>query len=407
MKILLSAFSCSPVHGSEPGVGWNWVRQISKHHEVWVLMLGEYREHIEKELASNIHPIYVASPRNYYRLVNLEIGVEWLYYYWWQWEAYRIAKKLHAQIGFDLAHHVTFASWRVPSFLCLLPIPLIWGPLGGGGAPPRSLRAELGWKGRMLEAARDLCQLASRCDPFVRMTMRRAALILVVNRDTAQTIAASCRHKVKTMTAIGMSASEKVELVPPGKKTAGFTVLFVALLRPIKGGTLALKAFQRFLRARPDATLVVIGDGTEQARLRAFAGQLGVAERVRFLGRLPRPEVQGWMRAADLLLFPTLRDSGGLVLLEAMTEGKPVICLDLAGPGEIVREDCGIKVAPGTSAQVVAELGDALEKLAGDPALRRAMGEAGRRYVRERFDWDHRGEQMMEIYERLKTAAAK
>jgi glycosyltransferase involved in cell wall biosynthesis len=370
-------------------------------------MLGEYREYVEKELTPNIHPVYVASPRNYYRLVNLEIGVEWLYYYWWQWVAYRAAKKLHAQIGFDLAHHVTFASWRVPSFLCLLPIPLIWGPLGGGGAPPRSLRAELGWKGRLMETTRDLFQFLSRYDPLVRMTMRRAALVLTVNNDTAETIIASCRHKVKTMTAIGISATEKVEPVAREKAAAGLTVLFVALLRPIKGGTLALKAFQRFASGRPDTTLVVIGDGTELTRLRIFAAQSGVEKRVRFLGRLPRPQVQGWMQATDVLLFPTLRDSGGLVLLEAMLEGKPVICLDLAGPGEIVREDCGIKVRPGTPAQVVADLSDALKKLADDPALRQKMGNAGRQYVRERFDWDRRGEQMMEIYRRLKTATAK
>jgi glycosyltransferase involved in cell wall biosynthesis len=90
-----------------------------------------------------------------------------------------------------------------------------------------------------------------------------------------------------------------------------------------------------------------------------------------------------------------------------MAESKPVVCLDLGGPGEIVRDDCGIKIHPGTPGQVVADFAAALSRLAADPALRQTLGEAGRRRVIEQFDWDKKGEQMMEIYQWVKTAAAK
>jgi glycosyltransferase involved in cell wall biosynthesis len=84
--------------------------------------------------------------------------------------------------------------------------------------------------------------------------------------------------------------------------------------------------------------------------------------------------------------------------MEAMMAEKPVVCLDLGGPGEIVTPECGFKVRPGNPAQVVADLAEALQKLAGDQALRRAMGLAGRQRILEHFDWEHRGERMMEIY---------
>jgi glycosyltransferase involved in cell wall biosynthesis len=91
-----------------------------------------------------------------------------------------------------------------------------------------------------------------------------------------------------------------------------------------------------------------------------------------------------------------------LVLLEAMSQGKPVVCLDLGGPGEIVSEECGFKIRPSDPEQVGTDLAAALARLEKDPQLREIMGEAGRRRVLERFDWDKRGEVMLELYDRVK-----
>lgn len=406
LKVLLSAFSCGPGRGSEPGVGWNWVQQVSRKHEVWLITMDEFAVELRERLPANVHLQVLPSFAFWHRLQRLPVpGLDWIYYYWWQWKAYRVARRLHAQVGFDLAHHVTFVSWRAPSFLSLLPVPLIWGPVGGGGIPPRELWSELGWAGGWFERLRQWLQHLPRWDPTVRLTMRRAALILVANRETAALIPARFQSKVTMMLGIGMSANETRGFNDAVSSKEGFIVLFAAVLRPIKGGALALRAFKALTRTRPDATLVFVGDGAERARLAALASDLGLADRVQFQGWLPREKVQEWMRSADVLLLPSLRDSGGMVLMEAMMAEKPVVCLDLGGPGEIVTAECGFKVRPGTPAQVVSDLAAALEGLAGDPSLRRAMGEAGRRRVLEHFDWDHRGERMMELYDRCKLAS--
>ncbi len=404
MKVLLSAFSCGPSQGSEPGVGWNWVQQVSRKHEVWLLTMDESAAELKKRLPTNVHLTVLRSFDWWRRLQKLPVpGLDWLYYYWWQWKAYRVARALHAEVGFDLAHHVTFVSWRAPSFLCLLPVPFVWGPVGGGGNPPRELWSELGWRGGLFERVRAWLQRVPRWDPTVRLTMRRAALILAANRETADLIPASYQPKVSTMLGIGMSTTEIPGTSPASDPKRGFVVLFVAVLQPIKGGTLATKAFQRLARSRPDATLVVLGEGPERFRLAELARRLGIADRVQFKGWLPRGKVQEWMCSADVLLHPSLRDSGGMVLMEAMMAEIPVICLDLGGPGEIVTPECGFKIRPANPAQVVAGLAAALEKLAGDPALRRAMGQEGRHRVLEYFDWDRRGERMMELYEKCRA----
>ncbi len=405
MKVLVSAFSCGPGRGSEPGIGWNWAAQAARRHEVWLLTCDQFPEDIERSRPSNMHVVYVPSARRWSQLRRKIIpGLDWLYYYWWQWKAYRVARKLHAEVGFEVMHHATFGSWRVPSFLCLLPVPFVWGPIGGGETIPLKLRKELGRKGALLEAFRSVCQQVARWDPLVRLTMRRAAVILASNRDTVEVIPAAHRQKIRAVMACsGMSETEMAAAAPPQDRPAGLVVLYVALLEHRKGGSLAIKAFHRFARPHKDATLVIIGQGPEQPRLVALAQALGIAGQVRFLGRLPRTEVLGWMQITDILLFPSLRDSGGFVLLEAMTAEKPVICLDLAGPGQLLTEDCGIKVRADSAAQVTADLAAALERLAGDPQLRQAMGRAGRARVKE-FDWNARGDRMSELY-RLATGS--
>jgi glycosyltransferase involved in cell wall biosynthesis len=380
-------------------VGWNWLRQVSRFHEVWLLTTEEFQAGFEQNPLPNVHIVMVPSFRRWNALWKSGIpGLSWLYYYWWQWKAYRVAKKLHSEVGFDLAHHITFVSWRAPSFLCLLPVPFIWGPVGGGEMVPWALLGELGPRGLLAEAVRSLSRVACRWDPFVRMTMRRAKLILAANRDTAELIPRCYHDKVKRMPAIGMSLSESAGAIAAKSDDTGFLVVFAGMIQTLKGISLALKAFERFLRIGPRATFVVIGDGPDRARLATLAQRLGIAGRVRFVGALPRAQVLGWMQEADALLFPSLRDSGGFVLLEAMLAGKPTICLDLGGPGEIVTAECGLKVRPEGAEQVVAELAGALRRLADEPQVAQAMGQAGRRRVLEHFEWEKVGERVAELY---------
>jgi glycosyltransferase involved in cell wall biosynthesis len=400
MKVLMSAFACSPGAGSEPGAGWNWLLQISRQNEVWLLTNEEGASRIEKEAPANVHVTSIPSYRTWVRLKLSNVpGLDWLYYYWWQWKAYRMGRKLHKKVHFDLAHHVTFHTWRIPSFLSLLPVRFIWGPIGGGESVPKSLRKELSQSGRVLEAVRDLSQLVSLWDPAVRLTMRRASAIIVVNRDTAELIPGRWHSKVLTISGVALTGEEAVQPILPDESKPGFLVVSVGLLEPRKGGALTLRAFQKVASSRKDATLVFTSRGPEMNRLAALAKELGIADRVRFLGGVgSRAQVLGWIRSSSVLVLPSLRDSGGLVLLEAMMQERPVVCLDIGGPGEIVTDECGIKIRAGARDQIVADLASAIERLASDPALCQTMGQAGRRRAQSEFLWNRRGEQMMKIY---------
>ena len=105
------------------------------------------------------------------------------------------------------------------------------------------------------------------------------------------------------------------------------------------------------------------------------------------------------MRESDVFLFPSFRDGGGAVVVEAMASGIPVVCLDTGGPGFHIQKEWGIKIAPKDPELVTNEMAHALEKLYLDKDLRMKMGRAARKRAEEFYLWDRLGERMQEIYQ--------
>ena len=187
LKVLVSAYACEPEKGSEPGVGWNCARQIARFHEVWLITRASNRSVIEAGLAAaplpGAHFVYFDLPRWMRFWKRGRRGVL-LYYYLWQIGAYFVVKKLHRNIGFDLAHHVTFVKYWAPSFLALLGVPFIWGPVGGGESTPRGFQRSFSPRGKVHELMRDLARRLGELDPFVRWTARRATIALATTPET-------------------------------------------------------------------------------------------------------------------------------------------------------------------------------------------------------------------------------
>jgi glycosyltransferase involved in cell wall biosynthesis len=98
------------------------------------------------------------------------------------------------------------------------------------------------------------------------------------------------------------------------------------------------------------------------------------------------------------MLFPSLHDSGGWVSLEAMAARRPIVCLDLGGPGLQVTSDVGVKVPALNPRQAIAGLAEALKALAGKPAIRLRLGECARARVEHHFNWDKKGAEFAALY---------
>ncbi len=405
MKVLISAYSCEPGKGSERGVGWNIAREVAKQHQVWVLTRpDESREAIEAELEQNPIPnlkfIYFTLPFWQNSLRWGQSGAMQIHYYLWQIQAYFVAKKLGSDIDFDIIHHVTFVKYSSPSFLALLPVPFVWGPLGGGEVYPQTFWQDFGFKNKVYETLRSLARWLGERDPFARITAQKSAIAYAVTKDTAKRVSKMGAKSVKIFSAIALSNLE-IERLAQCSSINATPVRFISIARLLhwKGIHLGLRAFA--LANLLDAEYWIVGEGEEMKRLQSLALDLGIGDRVKFLGLLPRDEVILKLGQCSVLVHPSLHDSGGGVCLEAMAAGRPVICLDLGGPAEQITSETGFKVLAKDPEESINAMAKVMIELGQNPKLCRQMGQAGQQRVKELYSWQAKGKQLCQTYQQI------
>jgi glycosyltransferase involved in cell wall biosynthesis len=250
-----------------------------------------------------------------------------------------------------------------------------------------------------------LGQWVFRHDPFLALSQHRARVILACNREAVEGVPARWRHKVQLLSVNGISGHE---LTPPPRQQARsekFAVLSAGRLLPLKGFDLALRAFAILAARHPEAEFTIVGKGPELNPLESLIHQLGIEKQARIVSWMPREHLLASMRSCDVFLFASLRDGGGLVV-EAMASGKPVVCLDLGGPGLHVNGECGFKVPPHDPDQAVRDMAVAFEKLASDRNLCAQMGRAAFERARQVYDWDHVTKRIIEAYEQALGVSA-
>jgi hypothetical protein len=244
MKVLVSAYACEPERGSESAVGWNCVQQIARFHEVWVVTRANNRHSIAKALAKkplpNVHWIFVDLPRWARFWKSGQRGVH-LYYCIWQFLTYLVARRLHQEIGFDLVHHVTFVNYWMPTFLALLPVRFVWGPVGGGESAPRGFWSSFSVRGKMYETLRDISRKIGELNPIVRLTARRAALVFSTTRETEKRLRSLGCREVEVYSQVGLSTEEVIQLLRlPFREEPPFRLLSGGTLLHLKGFELGI-----------------------------------------------------------------------------------------------------------------------------------------------------------------------
>jgi glycosyltransferase involved in cell wall biosynthesis len=376
MKILLSAYACEPNKGSEPAVGWNWTRSlIDLGHEVHLITRSNNRPSIEAFLAVEKLPLQVS----YYdlpqwtRVWKFWPGGIYLYYLLWQIGACGVAKKLHAASPFDRVQHSTFASFRQPSFMGALGIPFIFGPVGGGESMPPRLRRGVPLAGRITETVRELGNAFTSYDPMMLYTFSRATVIACTTADTLARIPKRFHSKCIVLPAIGITESEIQDTARDATPNPQF--LFIGRLIYWKGLHLALRALAQVRAKVPQVSMKIVGKGSEEPWLRQVADEAGVKDFVQWLPSVPHENIQQEYGSNLAFVFPSLHDSGGMVVLESLAAGLPVICLKLGGPGEIVTPACGIPIEAQQQGEeaIIQALANAMTAIATDSTLRDSL----------------------------------
>jgi glycosyltransferase involved in cell wall biosynthesis len=406
MKILIVGHACSPGLGSEPAGTWNWAWQMSRTHQVWVIAHPEYKDRVDSFLASQpndrLQFVWVV-PKSRFDYwtpgIDQEKGIR-LHYWLWMKTAYEQAALLYKQVHFDLVHHVSWSTIAIPPPFWKLPVPAVWGPIGGGQSFPRTFISHLRYN-RTKEFLRSLNLLLLPFSPTLRRSLANASVVLATNHETKDLLERAGASRVGLFLDCGVDGA----LVSPSPKTVRekLTLLWAGRLEPQKGLAIALRAIAA-CKFR-EIHLSVAGSGIEQAEMEELARSLGVADQVEFLGRVPHATMKALFQNSDALVFTSLRDSFGSVVLEAMANGLPVIALNHQGIRAFVPDDAAIKVPVISPEQVISGLADAFDFLGSNPQLKPAMSSAALAFA-ESQTWQRRAEKMNELYVETVNGAA-
>ncbi|SNS47992.1 Glycosyltransferase involved in cell wall bisynthesis [Granulicella rosea] len=303
----------------------------------------------------------------------------------------RIVKRLVRDHDVDVVHQPIPVSPRFPSLMSGLGAPVVIGPLNGGmDYPPAFKHAESAFSRAAIALGRSFSNIVNAVLPG----KRNAAVVLVANERTRQALPSGLRGQVIELPENGVDLAQWSTKPATRDANEPQRFLFIGRLVDWKALHIAIRA----LAITPGAQLDVIGGGPMEAAWKALTVQLGVQDRVRFLGFQPQDVCAKRLGAARALLLPSIYECGGAVVLEAMAMSKPVIATAWGGPADYVTPDCGILVEPGSEDSLVAGFAQAMGLLMDNTDLCNRLGAEGRRRLVQVFDWEKKIDRMLDIY---------
>lgn len=411
-RILLSAYQCAPGQGSVSQIGWEWYSRLAGQASVTLVTHIRNKPFLEaagaplhgseiiyidtewfaRRLYGAARFLFPGSEHSVFLLSSLDF---FLY-------DRATLHTLEPRRGeWDVVHIVTPVSPSAHSVLGRLGLPILRGPLNGGLRTPPNfpefMRADSAW----LYSLRDLAK------PFQSVFGNPPAATFYANRATWGALSPAERKQAERVPEIAVDPALFSFAPWPDSPspTNPLRVLFVGRLIPAKALPLLLEGARRVHGSIP-IEVTVIGDGPMRQAWEASAKTLPYP--VHFLGSRGASTVSAAFAASHVFCLPSIRESGGAVLLEAMSAARPVIAVDYGGPAELVDESVGRLVPADSPESVAAGIAAALAEVIAQPGEWRRRGIAGRRHVLLHHTWDHRVQRGLALYRRLAgTTAAR
>lgn len=402
--ILLSAYNCEFGGVSEAYTGAKWAEMLARRYHVVLATRARWVPDIQQHLcgpgrsyADNITVLGIeTAPVDEYlgplRILSPE--------YWLYEKALLRELKGRPELksALDLVIRKVPVSFRFPTMLHKLGVPLVLGPLAGGTRPPKGLREMFRGEG-LIYKLRYLDRLPMRSRLFTRY-LDAAAVVLVSCDNVREILPDRVQRQIRTLLDTGIDVAE----TPVRHEDSDeFVCLFVGRMLRYKAPTLAVEGFARHVQQSPggNSRLVMIGDGPDRDACAELATRLGVRPRVEFTGWLTKKEVLRRFAQADVFVNPSLKEASGNVYLEAMSQAVPLVVVDSGGGHYIPCDECAFKVSPESRESVVAGFAEALNVLESNPERRRVMGERAHAHVRGHYSWDAIAGELYAIVEEL------
>lgn len=411
-RVLLMASECNPEWVSTPLVGWSMtraIRDITDAHLVTqirnrgAMLRAGLREGVDftaidsEAVARRAYALALKLRGGQGKGWTIGTAISALTYPYFESLVWRQFGRRIAAREFALVHRVTPMSPTVPSAIAdkisRAGVPFVVGPLAGGVPWPKGFDDARRAENEYLSYVRSVHRLL----PDYRATRRSAAAIFVASRDAYEQVPRDQRRKCFYLPE---NAIDPARFTRRRTRRAArpLRCVFLGRLVPYKGADMLLEAAAPLLKAGA-MTLSILGDGPQMPMLRQTVTREGISDAVRLAGWVEHARVQDFLADADLFTFPSIREFGGAVALEAMAVGLVPLVINYGGLGELVTEKTGYLVPMGTRPQIVERLRSLLTRLCENPGEIDAKSPAALRRAHEQFTWPAKARQIVQVYD--------
>jgi glycosyltransferase involved in cell wall biosynthesis len=407
-RVLLLAESCNPEWPSLPVVAYKAALALAEIADVTLVTHVRNRPAITRAGGGKAEVVYidteyVAAPL--YKLSRIIRGGEqyaqtagvamaWPTQVAFEWEVWRKFKGALRNREYDVVHRITPMSPTLPSLLAgRSPVPFVLGPLNGGLAWPPGFTQEFRREREYLHYVRG----AYRWLPFYRSTYARSACVLAAFQHTIDDLPAATRARTIDFPEVGIDPAlfDWPGERPPRERQV---FLYAGRLVAYKCPDVAIAAFAQSPLLRRHR-LVIVGGGPEQANLESLVARHDLSATVEVLGSRTQSEVGALMRAADVFVFPSIRELGAGVVVEAMATGCVPVVTAYGAPATLVTDATGCRVPLGSKPELVSGFQRVLEELASQPERVRALSRAAHARALGLYSWQAKARKTVQVYD--------
>lgn len=394
VNYLISAYSVNPYKGSEDSIGWNWVLQYEKNYKEGdriILLTKKFNEKdtrrgLKEFNIQHVELVIVDVPNalNWFR--EKHSAFHHMYYILWQHWAWIWVK--HSEICFDVIHHVTMNDYRIPSEMYKAKgAKVIWGPMGGAQVTPRPLKVYE--KNQLVASFREFVNKSCSWNPFYKKALRSYYKIYCINSETQKQISRIVGKDVPLMPELALRDEYKNLPIRKGKNDI-LKIVFVGRLIGKKGIAFLVDALS-LMPTDMDWELLIFGDGDDRTLIEKQIADSGIGKNVKLMGNRPLNQIAEAYQQADVFVLPSLRETSGNVLLEAMAYAVPIVAFDTSFCRLLKEVDCGVFINTEQALDNIKEdYCKAIVTLGQDKELAKQMGLNGYKYVNSKLTWDEK-----------------
>ncbi|MCY2687795.1 glycosyltransferase [Salinimicrobium sp. TH3] len=394
LKIFVSAYACEPNLGSEIGVGWHWVLEMSKYFDLWVLTRKSNQANIESWIKNNpeynsIKFLYFDLPY-YLRFWKKGLRGVRTYYLLWQKLTNSLVKRTMEENDIEIYHLLTYgnALWPVSSYGKKKFF--IWGPTGVGDTIPKEFSKHYEVKSKIIESVRRFSVKTLPLNSGFKNRCANANLIFCKTETASKSIPIQYRNKALVFTDVAVERIEGAQNEQKIRTGKIIQYLAVGRLDAWRGFDLLIEAFAQAVKNNQNIHLEILGKGSDKQRLDKLVNKFKLERFVTLSGQVSQEVYYEKMAYCDVVVNPSLKEGAVTTAFDSMSFSKPLICVNTGGYTRYFNEEYAVVIPRTTRSEVIQNLSIGILELS-DPMMRKVKGEKANE-IGGHFDWQKKGE---------------